>query len=174
MRRLKVCNQLLSILLSISLLFGLFPTPAFAVHYAPETLAAVPGVEQATITVDYNNDERSEGRIIYHKKGIKADSFNIVFLLDTSKQGTESYEAFRRMLHDNGLNYIYDFGAASTTRFITYQNEVMVDTGMIGDKRDAYQFNPPLSGQGTAREDVALAAAVKAWMKHIEKIITLR
>lgn len=160
-------KRLLAWLLSLTLILGLLPVSAMAAD--PEPLPLDDGdsqmqVEQSTVTVDYKDAARSQATITYHKEGIEADSFNLIFLVDTSRQGARSNMAFGQMMFDSGLSYIYDYLAGSTVQLINYQYGIMKDTGMLTSKTDlnhelVNQTNP---GEGTANEPAALEAAIQA------------
>ena len=160
-------KRLLAWLLSLTLILGLLPVSAMAAD--PEPLPLDDGdsqmqVEQSTVTVDYKDAARSQATITYHKEGIEAKPYNLIFLVDTSRQGARSNMAFGQMMFDSGLSYIYDYLAGSTVQLINYQYGIMKDTGMLTSKTDlnhelANQTNP---GEGTANEPAALEAAIQA------------
>ena len=117
-----------------------------------------------TSSVEYTDDEHSEAVITYTKHGVKADNANLLYLGDTSVNGKESFAAAKRMLADNGLSYIFDYGASPRACGITYQNTVLTDTGWLSYKTDVSSalrntLNP---GQGTPNEVRALQAAQAA------------
>lgn len=159
-------KRLLAGLLSLSLLTGLLPVPAFAADSLSQPLNnddSQMEVEQSTVTVDYGAADRSTATITYHKNGIEADPFNLVFLVDMSRQGAQSYTVFEQMMNDNGMSYIYDYKAASTVQLITYQNTAS-STGIVNNK-DSFmaEFGKHgVSGEGTANEPVALKTAIEA------------
>lgn len=159
-------KRLLAWLLSLSLMIGLLPVSAFAADPLAESSGGTDSqmqVEQSTVTVEYTNAERSAATITYHKEGLAANPFNLIFLVDTSKQGAQSHTAFEKMMNQNGISYIYDYDANSTVQLITYQNTAS-SSGLLGTKdnfMNAYR-NHGVSGEGTANEPVALDAAITA------------
>lgn len=155
-------KRLIAAMLCLSLLLGLLPMQAFA-QDAPQPLASGETTENASVTVDYKDADRSKATITYHKPGVDADAYNLIFLVDIATQGRESHQQFERMMRDSGMRYIYDYGAPTTVRMINYQNEIM--------RNDVFEDESSLStaldehataGQGTADEVKALQAATKA------------
>lgn len=159
-------KRLLAWLLSLSLVTGLLPVFAFAADPLSQPLNGDDSqmeVEQSTVTVDYGTSDRSTATITYHKEGIEADPFNLIFLVDTSRQGAQSHAVFEQMMNDNGTSYIYDYSAASTVQLITYQNTAS-STGIM-DTKDSFMEkfgDHSVGGEGTANEPVALETAIKA------------
>ena len=159
-------KRLLAWLLSLSLVTGLLPVSAFAAEPPSQPLNGDDSqmeVEQSTVTVDYGTSDRSTATITYHKEGIEADPFNLIFLVDTSRQGAQSHAVFEQMMNDNGTSYIYDYSAASTVQLITYQNTAS-STGIM-DTKDSFMEkfgDHGVGGEGTANEPVALETAIKA------------
>ena len=162
MKQVNLRKRALSFLLSAAMLVGLLPTYALAADPQPVPTAQ-PQTETATVEVTYPDVNRTSAEIRYHKKGISADPVNLIFLVDVAVTGRESHEEFERMMRDNGLNYIYDYGVNSDTRLITYQNTV-VDSGVIGSKNDLLDTidKHGTPGQGVANEPAALKKAMEA------------
>lgn len=159
-------KRLLAWLLSLSLVTGLLPVFAFAADPLSQPLNGDDSqmeVEQSTVTVDYGTSDRSTATITYHKEGIEADPFNLIFLVDTSRQGAQSHAVFEQMMNDNGTSYIYDYSAASTVQLITYQNTAS-STGIMDTKGSFMEKfgDHGVGGEGTANEPVALETAIKA------------
>ena len=159
-------KRLLAWLLSLSLVTGLLPVSAFAADPPSQPLNGDDSqmeVEQSTVTVDYGTSDRSTATITYHKEGIEADPFNLIFLVDTSRQGAQSHAVFEQMMNDNGTSYIYDYSAASTVQLITYQNTAS-STGIMDTKGSFMEKfgDHGVGGEGTANEPVALETAIKA------------
>ncbi len=156
-------KRLLAGLLSVCMFFGLLPVSAMAADPSEDGETAN-SVEQTSVEVKYTDTQRSKATIIYHKKGIAANPFNVIFLVDTSRQGQNSHQAFEQMMRDSGMSYIYDYDAASTVQLIGYQQSIMENTGILDTKADLTgKFGQHgVSGEGTANEPLALQTATQA------------
>lgn len=158
-------KRLLAWLLSLTLILGLLPVSAMAADPSSQPLGNDSGmqVEQSTVKVGYEDAARSKATITYHKDGIEANPFNLIFLVDTSRQGTQSHKAFEQMMYDNGISYIYDYDAASTVQLIAYQ-QTASSTDIMSNKGGfmAEFGNHGVSGEGTANELAALDTAMEA------------
>ncbi len=165
----SIKERIISLLAAAGMLLSLFPQ---GIVYAAEGQEKGEPAAQAdlnvetdlTVSVDYSDAERSEAKITYKKHGVKADNANLLYLGDTSVNGKESFIAATRMLQDNGLSYIFDYGSSPLARGITYQNNVMTNTGWISSKAVAISalkntLNP---GNGTPDEVKALQAVQAA------------
>ncbi len=163
MRKTTIKNRLLSWLLCAALLLGMLPTAALAAGTGRADPATGIYEAPATVSVEYPTTDRSTAQIIYRKEGIAATPYNLIFLVDASVTGADSALSFQRMILDVGASYIYDYGAASSTRIIYYQNNVMQNSSS-DSKSVTSMLNPTgfVIGQGVARESVALQAAVQA------------
>ena len=144
---------------------------AMVAGLAPWALAAEPGSgdgggtttaaeysETATMELEYDSVDRTSATVTYHKEGIEAPSYDLLFLVDISTLGDQAHQEFERMMRDTGLNYIFDYGAdSSRMRIITYRNEVE-DSGWLGSRRGALTaFNSHMAaGEGTPNEKAAL------------------
>ena len=156
-------KRLLAGLLSLCMIFGLLPVSAIAANPL-EDGDTTNSVEQTSVEVKYTDTQRSKATITYHKKGIAANPFNVIFLVDTSRQGQNSHQAFEKMMRDNGMSYIYDYDAASTVQLIDYQQSIMENTGILDTKADLTSSfgQHGVSGEGTANEPLALQTAARA------------
>lgn len=163
MRKTTIKSRLLSWFLCAALLLGMLPTAALAAGTGRADPATGIYEAPATVSVEYPTTDRSTAQIIYRKEGIAATPYNLIFLVDASVTGADSALSFQRMILDVGASYIYDYGAASSTRIIYYQNNVMQNSSS-DSKSVTSMLNPTgfVIGQGVARESVALQAAVQA------------
>ena len=106
----------LALLMAVVMLLGLFPSAAFAVESEDDSALAANSI--VTTSVEYGSTERKTATITYHKKIQEAPAANIVFLLDVSRQGRESFPQFRQMISDAGDD-LFD-GTNVTMQVITY------------------------------------------------------
>ena len=106
----------LALLMAVVMLLGLFPSAAFAVESEDDSALAANSI--VTTSVEYGSTERETATITYHKEIQEAPAANIVFLLDVSRQGRESFPQFRQMISDAGDD-LFD-GTNVTMQVITY------------------------------------------------------
>ncbi|MEE0434908.1 MAG: hypothetical protein UDB11_05825 [Peptococcaceae bacterium] len=166
-------KRLIAAMLCLSLLLGLLPMQAFA-QDAPQPLASGETTENASVTVDYKDADRSKATITYHKPGVDADAYNLIFLVDSSRQGAESHEAFEQMMRERGMRYIYDYDAPTTVNLISYQYSIMNDDIVCSTKEElseAINSHPTAGEEGTANEVNALKAATNAVQPGKQNIV---
>ena len=99
-------KRLLAWMLFLSVMVGMMPLQAMAVELETGALSGDNSqmqVEQSTVSVEYKDDQRSAATITYHKDGIAAEPYNLIFLVDTSRQGINSSNAFQKMMIDNRM-----------------------------------------------------------------------
>ena len=106
----------LALLMAVVMLLGLFPSAAFAVESEDDSALAANSI--VTTSVEYGSTERKTATITYHKEIQEAPAANIVFLLDVSRQGRESFPQFRQMISDAGDD-LFDWTNV-TMQVITY------------------------------------------------------
>ena len=108
--------RLLALLMAVVMLLGLFPSAAFAVESEDDSALAANSI--VTTSVEYGSTKRETATITYHKEIQEAPAANIVFLLDVSRQGRESFPQFRKMISDAGDD-LFDWTNV-TMQVITY------------------------------------------------------
>ena len=106
----------LALLMAVVMLLGLFPSAAFAVESEDDSAMAANSI--VTTSVEYGSTKRETATITYHKEIQEAPAANIVFLLDVSRQGRESFPQFRKMISDAGDD-LFDWTNV-TMQVITY------------------------------------------------------
>lgn len=173
-------KRILSLLLCLTILLGLMPEFALAVgnsapstedmllevtesllHSAPSPVSSDPDryTENATVSVTYNNESRTQATVKFHKPGVQAFSYNLIFLIDVSVQGKEAALNFKKMMYEGGAGAVYDHAAENQVSFITYTQ--LANASRISNKGDlqtlASQITP---GTGTASELRALEKAI--------------
>ena len=124
----------LALLMAVVMLLGLFPSAAFAVESEDDSALAANSI--VTTSVEYGSTERKTATITYHKEIQEAPAANIVFLLDVSRQGRESFPQFRQMISDAGDD-LFDWTNV-TMQVITY-----TQTAELGE-----QENDPIVTNG--------------------------
>ena len=124
----------LALLMAVVMLLGLFPSAAFAVESEDDSALAANSI--VTTSVEYGSTERKTATITYHKEIQEAPAANIVFLLDVSRQGRESFPQFRQMISDAGDD-LFDWTKV-TMQVITY-----TQTAELGE-----QENDPIVTNG--------------------------
>ena len=122
----------LALLMAVVMLLGLFPSAAFAVESEDDSALAANSI--VTTSVEYGSTERKTATITYHKEIQEAPAANIVFLLDVSRQGRESFPQFRQMISDAGDD-LFDWTNV-TMQVITY-----TQTAELGEENDPIVTN---------------------------------
>ena len=119
-------KRLLAWVMFLVMTLGLIPASAIEWVYAqPQLLSGDDSgtqVEQTTVEVKYSDKNRTAATIAYHKKGLDAEPVNMIFLVDDSAKGEQSYRIFEQMMYDNGIEYVLGHWSATTAQLITYQN----------------------------------------------------
>lgn len=154
-------NRLWATILSIVFFIGILPLEVLTAQAAEPSNRQT--VDESTVSVEYLTPDRSQARIKYHKEGVQPEAVNMVFLVDLSKQGAQANEVFQKMLHDSGVDYIFNSRAASTAYVIGYQNDIVKDSGIVKDGyvADALFTTSDIVGKGIARESVGLKKAIE-------------
>lgn len=147
-------RRLISILLSISILIGI--SPVSAVSTTSENIKT----PNFSVDVSYPTTERQNAQIHLKHDGLASNPFNIIFLVDSSKQGKDAYDNFKTMIDNYGANALYSGNNQFKLDLIKYNSsaEIYDDiqspevfTGYLHEK----------SGEGVADETVALSEAIK-------------
>lgn len=153
MNRNSCAKRLLSLLLCLTLILGLLPNVALA--------ADADGVryqENADVAVTYDDVDRTHATVRYHKPGAQVDSYNIIFLVDTSVQGKDSFESFEKMMVESGSDTIFDSTSNNLVSLINYTTTA--ETNRVNNDGIYALMSQVIHGAGTANEITALDAAL--------------
>ena len=140
-------------LLCLTLISGLLPNVALA--------ADADGVryqENADVAVTYDDVVRTHATVRYHKPGAQVDSYNIIFLVDTSVQGKDSFESFEKMMVESGSDTIFDSTSNNLVSLINYTTTA--ETNRVNNDGIYALMSQVIHGAGTANEITALDAAL--------------
>ena len=122
--------------------------------------------EEVSVSAEYLDSQRTSVDLTYHKEGVTGPDANVIFLLDASQYGNSARSQWATVMRDQGLHYLFDYGATSTARAISYQTGISYDTGVVSSNRtDWYPFFSSgnlILGQGVPDEAYALSLAKKA------------
>lgn len=160
-------RRLLAWLLSLCLIAGILPLPVMASdlqRWLSDSDDPFQRVEEVTVEVEYQDKERSAATITYRKEGMDIYHGEVIFLVDTSRQGADSGEIFRRMMFDSGIDYIFTGEPGVWSRDVTviaYQNAVTSST--THDDKDSLSnaISGLRIGEGNANELVALDKVIQ-------------
>lgn len=159
MKRKHCAARLLSVLLCLTLILGLLPNIALAI----DTTKAPDYQETVDVSVTYDDVDRTHATVRYHKPRAQVNSYNIIFLVDTSVQGKDSFESFEKMMVESGADTIFDSISNNQVSLINYTTTA--ETNRVSNrglgKNEIYALmSRVIHGAGTANEIAALDAAL--------------
>ncbi len=162
-------------LLCLTLILGLLPNIALAI----DTTKTPDYQENVDVSVTYDDVDRTHATVRYHKPRAQVNSYNIIFLVDTSVQGKDSFESFEKMMVESGADTIFNSISNNQVSLINYTTTA--ETNRVSNrgfgKNEIYALmSRVIYGAGTANEIAALDAAlaeVKS-LKSSEKSPTRR
>lgn len=158
MKKKRCAERLLSMLLCLTLILGLLPNIALAI----DTTEHPDYQENVDVSVTYDDVDRTHATVRYHKPRAQGNSYNIIFLVDTSVQGKDSFESFEKMMVESGPDTIFDSISNNQVSLINYTTTAK--TNRVSSRFDENSIYALMSqvihGAGTANEIAALDAAL--------------
>lgn len=131
----------------------------------PDTL-----LEKLSVETEYHNGDgvgKTSATIHFDKQGIPSEGVNLIFLMDISKKGKDSYKQFRRALIDGFDYYLNGYEGESTVRLVYYRESIKADSGFfmhdalkserVSDLEEACEG----IGEGVANEEMLLTYATQ-------------
>ena len=161
----------LALLMVLAMVLGLLPASALAAE--PDGQTRADNVETLDASVEYDSTARTSATITYHKEAQDAPDVNIVFLLDVSWQGSESFPQFRQMISEAG-DALFDHTDAQM-QMITYtQTAVLRErSGASADSSvctEGWELRNLLAGVGSGGGTANAAAGLKEAAKVVGDI----
>ena len=161
----------LALLMVLAMVLGLLPASALAAE--PDGQTRADNVETLDASVEYDSTARTSATITYHKEAQDAPDVNIVFLLDVSWQGSESFPQFRQMISEAG-DALFDHTDAQM-QMITYtQTAVLRErSGASVDSSvctEGWELRNLLAGVGSGGGTANAAAGLKEAAKVVGDI----
>ena len=138
MRRYNLPKRLMSLALSCSLTLGVFSGAASAISIGnaanaetqQATISSNAYQENATVSVKYSDANRTHATVSYHKEGVAAPSYNLIFLLDISTTGKEATESFMKMMQEGGMSAVLDHNANNSITLVGHRTSPKVFAGI--------------------------------------------
>lgn len=120
----------MSLALSCSLTLGVFSGAASAISIGnaanaetqQATISSNAYQENATVSVKYSDANRTHATVSYHKEGVAAPSYNLIFLLDISTTGKEATESFMKMMQEGGISAVTDHAASNEITIVGHRS----------------------------------------------------
>ena len=164
-------RERLYLLVKTFAVLGLLPASALAAE--PDGQTRADNVETLDASVEYDSTARTSATITYHKEAQDAPDVNIVFLLDVSWQGSESFPQFRQMISEAG-DALFDHTDAQM-QMITYtQTAVLRErSGASVDSSvctEGWELRNLLAGVGSGGGTTNAAAGLKEAAKVVGDI----
>ena len=148
-------KKFLAWLLSAIMAAAAVPTQVWAADATPAA-----GQDVATASVSYDGVDRKNATITYHRPGLEAPDYNLVFLADVSSNARESVFSLQKMLKSRGDNLLMEFAVQGrSVQFIPYKDMARDESLGIVRKYPSYLLGTPL-GEGTTDEINALNSAI--------------